>query len=115
MTERTETPAPLSGPITMGEFRARLAEMTDRVLAGEEIVVLRGTQPVARFGPIEPRRPKRLGTLNDFLSEEERRALDEAIDTPLSDAEQRIIEGEGTDDLGFWIGLPEDRGADRDR
>ena len=106
MTETAKPPPPLPGPVTIGEFRARLAEMTDRVLGGEEVVVLRGTQPVARFVPIEPRPPKRFGTLNDYLSEDERRALDEAVSAPLPEADHRAIAGEGTDDLGIWKGLP---------
>ena len=111
MAEPAETPPPLSGPVTIGEFRARLAEMTDRVLAGEEVVVLRGTQPVARFVPVAPRPRKRLGTLNDYLSEEQRCALDEAIAAPLSDADRRAIAGEGTDELGIWKGLPDEDGG----
>lgn len=115
MTEPAETSAPLPGPVTMGEFRARLAEMADRVLAGEEIVVLRGTQPVARFVPVESRRPKRLGVMREFLSDEERRALGEALDTPLSNDEQRVLESGGTDELGIWTGLPEDHETSRHR
>ena len=115
MTELTEPSPPLSEPVTIGEFRARLAEMTDRVLAGEEIVVLRGTQPVARFAPIEPRRPKRLGTLNGLLPDEARRALDEAIDAPVTDAEQRTLEGGETDDLGLWTGPVADSVPERER
>lgn len=113
VSEPAEKPAPLPGPVTMGEFRARLAEMTDRVLAGEEIVVLRGTRAVARFVPIEPRRRKRLGTLQEFLSEDELRRLDEAIDAPLSDTERRLLRGEGSDELGIWVGLPDGGDAGR--
>ena len=109
MSESAETPAPLPGPVTIGEFRARLAEMTDRVLAGEEVVVLRGSTPVARFVPVEPRPRKRLGTLKEFLSEGERRELREAMAASLPEADRRAIAGEGTDDLGIWRGLLEER------
>ena len=109
MAEPAQPPAPLPGPVTIGEFRARLAEMTDRVLAGEEVIVLRGSQPVARFVPVEPRPPKRLGTLREFLSEGERREVREAMERPLSNAERRIVAGEGTDDLGIWKGSVEKR------
>ena len=115
MTESTGSSSPLSGPVTIGEFRARLAEMTDRVLAGEEIVVLRGTQPVARFAPIETRRPKRLGTLNGLLPEDTLRALDKTIDAPLTDAERRTLEGSETDDLGVWTGPARSRTSDHRR
>lgn len=111
MAEPFEIPGPLPGPVSIGEFRARLAEMTDRVLAGEEVVVLRGTRPVARFVPVEPRVPKRLGTLNDLLSDEELRDLDEAVASPWSDIDRAILAGEATDDLGLWKGRSQADGA----
>ena len=110
MAERSPVPpAPLAGPVTMGEFRARLAEMADRVLAGEEIVVLRGSEPVARFVPCEPPRRRRSGVLRELIGEATSRELRTVLDEPLSERDQRVLEGEGTDDAGVWIGLPEDR------
>ena len=108
-TRQKDITHPLSGPIKLGEFRARLAEMADRVLNGEEITVLRGNDMIGKFVPADPpHRPKRrLGTLNDLLTTEELAELDAAIMAPLSDDEQRILEGEGSDDLGIWQGLPE--------
>ena len=100
---------PLQGPVTMGEFRARLAEMADRVLDGEEIVVMRGRDPVARFAPIAPRRRRRPGLLKELLSEKELDLLTQAMDAPLPERDQRILEGEGTDDFGIWTGLPDKR------
>ncbi|MGF1545111.1 MAG: type II toxin-antitoxin system Phd/YefM family antitoxin, partial [Parvularculaceae bacterium] len=64
---RARARKPLTGPVTMGEFRARLAEMADRVLDGEEIVVMRGRDPIARFAPIEPRPRRRAGVLKELL------------------------------------------------
>lgn len=100
---------PLPGPVTMGEFRARLAEMADRVLAGEEVTVLRGSEPVARFVPIAPPRKRRLGVLKEMMSPNELQRLLDALDGPLSDREHRILQGEGTDEVGIWVGRPEDR------
>lgn len=102
---------PLPGPVKLSEFRARLAEMADRVLNGEEITVLRGNDPIGKFVPAEKlHRPKRrLGTLNDLITPEEAAALDEAVMAPLSEDEQRILEGEGTDEVGIWRGLPKKR------
>ncbi len=92
----------------MGEFRARLAEMADRVLSGEEIIVTRGSTPVARFVPVEPLRRRRPNVLREMLSERELGAFIAAMEEPLSGPDQRILEGEGTDDTGLWTGLPED-------
>lgn len=96
----------------MGEFRARLAEMADRVLAGEEITVLRGTEPIGRFVPCEPPRRRRAGVLRVMLGEEATRERLAVLDEPLPERGQRIMEGEGTDDAGSWVGLPEDRAGE---
>ena len=103
---------PLPGPVSMGEFRARLAEMADRVLVGEEIVVSRGREPIARFVPCEPPRRRRPGALRELLGDEAARDLIAALDAPLEEADRRATEGEGTDETGLWTGLPEER-ADR--
>ena len=52
------------------------------------------------------------GLLMEFLTAEQIAALMEAADAPLPPREQRIIEGEGTDAAGVWVGLPEDRKSD---
>jgi len=43
------------------EAKTRLSELLRRVAAGEEIVIMRGREPVARLVPANPRRPRRLG------------------------------------------------------
>jgi prevent-host-death family protein len=97
---------PLKGPVTVSELRANLAEMIDRAESGEEVIIARGREPVAKLVPLAPRVPRRLGTLKALLSAGEIEALEEAIDAPLRRGEQRVIEGEGTDELGIWRGLP---------
>ena len=100
---------PLSGPVAMSDFRRRLAEMLDRVEDGEEVVIARGNDPVAKLTQLDRPRGRRLGILRDVLSKEECDALVVAIEEPLPEEEQRILEGEGTDALGIWHGLPEAR------
>jgi|GEM_PF-1990467 len=46
------------------------------------------------------------GALRRVISPDELAALTEAIEAPLSDDEQRVLEGEATDTLGIWRGLP---------
>ena len=43
------------------EAKTRLSELLRRVAAGEEIVIMRGREPVARLVPANPRRRRRLG------------------------------------------------------
>ena len=105
MSDRPPTRTrPLTGPVSMSEFRARLTEMTDRVLTGEEIVVSRGREPIARFIPHEPPRRRRPGVLRELLGDEAAHELVASFDAPLGDVDQRVPEGEGTDDTGLWTG-----------
>ncbi len=90
-----------SSPVTIGEFRARLAEMIARAEAGEEVVIARADRPVAKLVPLAAKRQRRLGTLKEFLSEEELAALREAIDEPLSAEDQAALEGALTDEWGI--------------
>lgn len=88
-------------PVTIGEFRARLAEMVSRAERGEEVVIARGHRPVAKLVPLARRRPLRLGTLKERLSKEELAALTAAIEAPLSEADQAALEGALTDEFGI--------------
>ncbi|MEM6415469.1 MAG: type II toxin-antitoxin system prevent-host-death family antitoxin [Pseudomonadota bacterium] len=103
---------PLQGPVSVSELRANLADYLDRVEDGEEVVIARGREPVAKLTPVVGAERRRLGTLKAMLSEAELDALAVALDTDLSADEQRILEGEGTDEAGIWRGLPK---AGRDR
>ena len=53
--------------------------------------------------PVEVRRKsrRRLGILKEMMSEEELKALIEAVEQPLSPEDQAALEGELTDDLGI--------------
>ena len=96
---------PLKGPVTVTDFRAKLAEMLDRVEHGEEVVIARGRDPVAKLVPVAGGGRRRLGTLKAMLTEVEIAELEAAMDAELTLDEQRIMEGEGTDEAGIWRGL----------
>ena len=87
--------------VTVSAFRARLAEMISRVERGEEVVVARGREPVAKLVGLRPKSRRRLGILKEMMSEEELSALTEAVEKPLSPADQAALEGGLTDALGI--------------
>ncbi len=89
------------GPVTVSEFRARLAEMISRVERGEEVVIARGQEPVAKLVGLRSKSRRRLGILKEMISEEELDALTEAVEEPLSPADQAALEGGLTDALGI--------------
>ena len=95
------TPGAPFRPVTVSEFRARLAEMIGRAERGEEVVISRGMQPVAKLVPLGIKRRRRLGGLRTLMSGRDLAALMEAIDKPLSLREQAALEGKETDLLGI--------------
>ncbi|MDO9018133.1 MAG: type II toxin-antitoxin system prevent-host-death family antitoxin [Deltaproteobacteria bacterium] len=66
-------------PITIHAARRHLSRLIVRACAGEEIVIARGKQPVARLVPITPTEPRRRpGSMKG------RAAVTEAFFDPLS-------------------------------
>ena len=94
-----ETPPTRARPVTVSEFRAHLAEMIGRAERGEEVVISRGTQPVAKLVPLERRR--RLGGLRKLMSDRDLSALVAAIESPLTPRDQEALEGKETDLVGI--------------
>lgn len=47
--------------VTVHEAKTHLSRLLRRAAAGEEIVIARGTTPVARLVPIEAPRPRQFG------------------------------------------------------
>ena len=96
-----DMPQALARPVTVSEFRAHLAEMIGRVERGEEVVITRGTQPVAKLVPLGRGRPRRLGGLRELMDDRDLAALVEAIEKPLAPRDQGAVEGEETDRVGI--------------
>ena len=90
-----------SEPIAVSEFRARLSEMVRRAESGEEVVIARERQPVAKLVPLRRKMRRRLGLLKDLMDAQRLTALAEAIEKPLSPADQAALEGKQTDELGI--------------
>jgi prevent-host-death family protein len=100
---------PLSGPVTVTELRARIAEMIERAESGEEVVIARGRNPVAKLVPLSRPPSRRLGTLRQLMPPADIKRLEKALSAHLRPSDQRILEGDGTDEFGIWRGLPKKR------
>ena len=96
-----ETPLARARPVTVSEFRAHLAEMIGRAERGEEVVISRGTQPVAKLVPLGRRRRRRLGGLRGLMSDRDLAALAVAIESPLTPRDQEALVGKETDLVGI--------------
>lgn len=53
--------------VGLHEAKTHLSELLRRVAAGEEIVIVRGREPVARLVAVSPPEGRRLGTDRDAL------------------------------------------------
>ena len=96
-----EVPPALARPVTVSELRAHLAEMIGRAERGEEVVISRGTQPVAKLVPLGRQRRRRLGGLRELMSDRDLAALVAAIESPLAPRDQDAVEGKETDLVGI--------------
>lgn len=100
----------MSAPLKKSEVAEavrELPELVNRVQQGEEILLTENGRPVARLtGPIEPQ-GRRSKIVRALLTDKEIKELSEAVEAPLSPRDQRILEGDGTDEAGIWIGLHE--------
>jgi prevent-host-death family protein len=79
--------------VTIHEAKTHLSRLIQRVLAGEEITVARGREPVIKLIPFEPVKPKRreLGWLA-HESPDGRDIIGPAFWEPLSDAEMGLAD-----------------------
>jgi len=67
--------------ITVHQAKTHFSRLIERALSGEEIVVLRGREPVVSLKPIRtPRNKRRLGGLPGLISH-----MAEDFDAPLAD------------------------------
>ena len=55
--------------VNIHEAKARLSELLDRALAGEEIVIARAGRPLARLVPLASGEPRRPGIARGELTE----------------------------------------------
>jgi prevent-host-death family protein len=59
--------------VNVAEAKARLSELLAKVEAGEEFVIARGDEPIARFVPLAPRRNHRAAFVDMIAARDSRR------------------------------------------
>ncbi len=76
-------------PTPIHAAKTHLSRLIDRALAGEDVVIARGTRPVVRLVPVEPvtRPQRRFGAMKDSIS------VDDSFFEPLDEAELAAWEG----------------------
>ena len=81
--------------INIAEAKAKLSELHDRALAGEEIVIARAGKPLARLVPIETRTRRKSGAWRGW------KISNEALLEPMEPEDLDAAEGKHTDEFGI--------------
>lgn len=84
--------------INIAEAKAKLSELLDRALAGEEIVIARAGKPLARLVPVEARQPRKPGAWRGWL------IPDDVFLEPMEPEDLDAAEGKFNDEFG--VSLP---------
>jgi prevent-host-death family protein len=86
--------------INIAEAKAKLSELLDRALAGEEIVIARAGKPLARLVPVEDLKPRKPGAWRGWAAD----IPTEALLAPMDPEDLDAAEGKFSDEFG--ISLP---------
>ena len=89
--------------INIAEAKAKLSELLDRALAGEEIVIARAGKPLARLTPVEEMKPRVPGAWAGWGADVDT----EVFLAPMDDEDLNAAEGEFSDEFG--ISKPRDQ------
>lgn len=81
--------------VNIAEAKAQLSALVDRAAAGEEIVLSRAGQPIARLMPLAERMPRKPGVRRSW------NIPDDLFLEPADPEDLRAAEGEDTDPLGL--------------
>jgi prevent-host-death family protein len=74
-------------PVNITEARTHFSKLLKRVLKGEEVIIARAGQPIARLSPLQPKRGKRVpGSAEGMFT------MSDDFDAPLPDLERAFEE-----------------------
>lgn len=93
-----DEPTPRITRVNIAEAKAKLSQLLDRALAGEEVVICRSGRPVARLSPVDEQRRRPFGVAAHWTID------DAALLAGADEAEAALAEGIGTDAVGLSPG-----------
>jgi prevent-host-death family protein len=88
----------MTSQVNVAEAKAKLSELLDRALAGEEIVIARAGKPLARLVPVNNLAPRRKGAWRHW------KIPDDVFLEPMEAEDLDAAEGKFRDEFG--ISLP---------
>ena len=88
--------------INVAEAKAKLSELLDRAVAGEEIVIARAGKPLARLVPIEAKQPRQKGAWRGWAAD----VPTEVFLEPMEPEDLDAAEGKFSDEFGISLPQP---------
>ena len=85
----------MTSQINVAEAKAKLSELLDRALAGEEIVIARAGKPLARLVPVNNLAPRRKGAWRHW------KIPDDVFLEPMDPEDLDAAEGKFSDEFGI--------------
>jgi prevent-host-death family protein len=95
----------MSSQINVAEAKAKLSELLDRALAGEEIVIARAGKPLARLVPVEEIKPRQKGAWRGWGAN----VPTEVFLAPMDAEDLDAAEGKFSDEFGITLPQSEER------
>jgi prevent-host-death family protein len=89
--------------VNIAEAKAKLSALLDQALAGEDVVIARAGNPLARLVPIEKRTRRKSGAWRGW------KISNEALFEPMDPEDLDAVEGKHSDEFG--ITLPRSSGS----
>jgi prevent-host-death family protein len=89
--------------INVAEAKAKLSELLDRALAGEEIVIARAGKPIARLLPVRPREARKPGAWRGWEAD----LSPENLLAPMDPEDLDAAEGKFSDEWGITRPRPD--------
>jgi prevent-host-death family protein len=93
----------MTGQINIAEAKAKLSELLDRALAGEDIVIARAGKPLARLVPVEARQPRKKGAWRGWAAD----VPTVVFLGPMDPEDLDAAEGKFSDDFGISLPRPD--------
>ena len=92
--------------VNIAEAKAKLPELLDRALGGEEIVIARAGKPLARLAPLRKKRPRKPGAWKGWGHD----IPTEVFLAPMDPEDLDAAEGKFSDEFGISLRRSNNKG-----
>lgn len=93
----------MAAQINVAEAKAKLSELLDRALAGEDVVIARAGKPIVRLVPVAAREPRKPGLLRGW------KIPSDIFLEPMEPEDLDAAEGKFTDEFGITLSRSKDQ------